>query len=225
LSTHSKVSLVIFDAVGTLLEPSPPVVEAYLRHAVSFGVQLSPDQVRARFRQAMAAQAELDRQAQGRTGAERELARWSEIVAQVFAELDDSAPLFDRLWQHFAEPVHWRVPPDAALALARLEAAGIPWGIGSNFDDRLLGLCAGLAPLKRCPRERVFVSSRVGYLKPFAEFYRHIERALDLPPEELLMVGDDPANDYAGAQAAGWQAEQVGTHRSVLDVVRRLRGD
>src|SRR5262249_26989114 len=83
------------------------------------------------------------------------------------------------------------------------------------FDDRLLAIRGGLAPLARCPVERVFVSSRIGYLKPFAGFFRHIEQAVGLPPEEILLVGDDPQNDYAGAAAAGWKAVPVGQGTSL----------
>lgn len=217
------VSLVVFDAVGTLLEPCPSVAEAYLHHARDYGVRLTPDEIRPRFRQAMRGQSQLDRRVEGRTSSERELARWRTIVAEVFAEIPDTTELFDRFWRHFALPEHWRVTPDAALAIARLEAAGIPWAIGSNFDERLPPLCRELAPLSLCPADRIFVSALVGHLKPFAGFFRHIEDATDLPADELLLIGDDAENDYDGATAAGWQAILLDEETSLVEIAHAVR--
>ncbi len=76
-------------------------------------------------------------------------------------------------------------------------------GIASNFDSRLESVCSGLAPLAGCP---LFISSRLGHRKPAPAFFRAVEARLRLKPDELLLVGDDPANDYQGALAAGWRA-------------------
>ncbi|MEM1341561.1 MAG: HAD hydrolase-like protein, partial [Pseudomonadota bacterium] len=44
------------------------------------------------------------------------------------------------------------------------------------------------------------------YGKPHVPIFAAMERALDLPSEALLMVGDSLEHDIAGAQAAGWQS-------------------
>ncbi|MEL6951735.1 MAG: TIGR01459 family HAD-type hydrolase [Pseudomonadota bacterium] len=44
------------------------------------------------------------------------------------------------------------------------------------------------------------------YGKPHVPIFAAMERALDLPSEALLMVGDSLEHDVAGAQAAGWQS-------------------
>lgn len=211
--------MVVFDAVGTLIVPHPPVAEAYADHARRLGVDVSPEVLLPRFKSAMTRQAAVDHRSGGRTSPQREHDRWRQIVADVFHELPDSADLFARLWQHFAQPAHWRVTDQAAAATTCLDAAGIPWAIGSNFDDRLFDLHAGLPKLAICPRERVFVSARVGHLKPFAGFFRHIEAAVNLTPKELLLVGDDPQNDFEGARSAGWQAILLHRDANLADLL------
>jgi len=211
--------MVVFDAVGTLIVPHPPVAEAYAEHARQLAVDITPQELLPRFKSAMARQAALDDQTDGRTSPRREHERWRQIVADVFHELPDTNELFARLWQHFGLPAHWRVTAQAAAATTCLDAAGIPWAIGSNFDDRLFELHAGLSDLAACPRERVFVSARVGHLKPFAGFFRHIEAAVRLTLSELLLVGDDPRNDYEGARAAGWQAILLERDANLVELV------
>jgi putative hydrolase of the HAD superfamily len=49
----------------------------------------------------------------------------------------------------------------------------------------------------------IFTSYQIGYLKPEKGFYHHIERALDLKPNELLLV-DDTLENLNGAKENGW---------------------
>jgi FMN phosphatase YigB (HAD superfamily) len=51
---------VLFDAVGTLLRPHPPVVDVYQAAGRRFGCDLAREEVAARFRQAFARQEEID---------------------------------------------------------------------------------------------------------------------------------------------------------------------
>jgi len=81
---------------------------------------------------------------------------------------------------------------------------GYPLGLASNFDRRLQAVLAGLAlPVPLVP---VLVSSEVGWRKPSQRFYAELCRTVGLPPAAILLVGDDFANDYAGASQAGLQA-------------------
>jgi putative hydrolase of the HAD superfamily len=80
--------------------------------------------------------------------------------------------------------------------------------VASNFDERLLAIAPHLDPLTRA--HGVFPSSEIGWRKPAAEFFRHVERRLDRSPEQLLYVGDDPDLDVTAAANAGWRALLVG---------------
>jgi putative hydrolase of the HAD superfamily len=195
-----RVRAVLFDAVGTLVRPDPPVADAYHAAGRRFGSRLDREVIRHRFAAALARHA-----AGGPTSEPNERIRWQRVVAEVFHDVPAAASdLFAALWDHFASPAHWRVYDDVAEAWRALEARGYILGIASNFDDRLAGICAGSGPLARC--KRFFLSSRVGFAKPDARFYAAVERELGLPAEKLLLVGDDPLSDVAAPRAAGWQA-------------------
>lgn len=139
------------------------------------------------------------------TSEQAENERWRRIVRDTLeaAEAGFDA-LFERLWQHFATPHAWRVYADVPPAFQRLQDAGIEIAIASNYDARLQAVVAGHPDLAFV--DRVYTSASVGYTKPDRRFFTAIAEKLERPPERLLMVGDDPVNDLAGARAAGWPA-------------------
>lgn len=53
------------------------------------------------------------------------------------------------------------------------------------------------------PANRVLVSEDLGVAKPDAEMFLHAAHALDATVDDCVFVGDSPANDVAGANAAG----------------------
>jgi putative hydrolase of the HAD superfamily len=209
-------NVLLFDAVGTLIEPDPPVAVAYAAAGRRFGSSFTEEDIVPRFRTAFARQEERDvADATGSASEGGERARWRTIVGEVFDDVADVLAIFDVLWQHFAQPEHWRLIDGAAEAWQRLAARPSTLhecdtprlvGIASNFDARLARVCAGHSLLAGAP---LFISSQLGHRKPHIAFFRAIESRLDLPPEQILLVGDDLANDYRGALAAGWQAVLV----------------
>jgi putative hydrolase of the HAD superfamily len=195
---------IVFDAVGTLIRPDPLVAVAYFEHGRRYGCPANIDEVERRFRAAFARQEEIDSRPGGlRTTEARERDRWRAIVGEVFPEAPQPAALFESLWNHFAEPRHWALYADALAGLSTLRSQGLRLAVASNFDQRLMNICRGLAPLADIP---VFVSSTLGHRKPSPEFFRSIASRMGLDPRELVMVGDDPANDQQAARAVGWQA-------------------
>jgi len=198
-----SVRLVYFDAVGTLLRPEPPVAQAYQRIGQRYGCPRSVEEIRRAFHHALADQEAYDAANGYRTDEERERQRWRAIVSAVLPEVQDAEACFAELWDHFAQPHHWRLEPGSLEVLAHLARKGLQLGLASNFDNRLIGLVQALPDL--CDYlDSVWVSSQVGWRKPAAEFYAALGEGYD--PQELLMVGDDRVNDYEGARAAGWHA-------------------
>lgn len=219
----AHVQAVLFDAVGTLIEPDPPVAVAYQAAGSRFGSSLSGDEILRRFRAAFAAQERLDAVQYGdRTDELRERRRWQTIVGEIFDDVADGEGLFAALWAHFAQPTSWRLCPGAADCWRRLSDRGLTLGIASNFDGRLETVCRGLAPLAAC--RRLFISSQLGVRKPAREFFAAIEARLQMAPERLLLAGDDLTNDYQAARAAGWQSVLIdpGQRRAVERRVRSL---
>jgi putative hydrolase of the HAD superfamily len=199
-----QVRAVVFDAVGTLLYADPPVADVYHLAGWQHGSQLSRDEVASRLRAALAMSEAGKGLVREATSARQERTRWQQIVASVIDDVhDESGAMFDGLWRHFADAAHWRLFDDAAAAIDELAARGWRLAIASNFDRRLHAIAEQFPALARCQRR--FISSEIGYPKPDRRFFAAIEAELDLPSQQLLLVGDDWTNDILGAQAAGWQ--------------------
>ena len=203
---------ILFDAVGTLIYPDPPIAEAYYAAAHDYGSHLAIDEIALRFRVAFAAELGVDAASESnslsrpRTNETQERRRWQRIVAQAIDDVpsNNANALFERLWTHFAQAAHWRLYDDLAPALTGLAARSFRLGIASNFDSRLHNIIAGHPALKKC--EKVFVSSHIGFTKPDPRFFAAITEQLAVPPDQILLVGDDERADIIGAKAAGWQA-------------------
>ncbi len=195
---------VFFDAVGTLIHPDPPAPAAYAEAARRFNSRLDLPAIAARFRTAFRRQEEIDHAAGLRTDEAREVARWRAIVAEVLDDVTDPEGCFAFLYAHFARPSAWRTDPEAAAVLTELRARGYRLGIASNFDERLRGVAEGLPGL--APVEYLVISSEVGWRKPAPAFFDQMCAQCGLPPAEVLLVGDDPVNDYGGAHACGLHA-------------------
>jgi putative hydrolase of the HAD superfamily len=195
---------VVFDAVGTLIEPDPPAAEAYLQAARRWGSRLALDEIQRRFALAMRRQERRDVRRQGRTSARRERARWRAIVRETIPDASDPQALFAALWEHFARPDHWRLARGAAECLEHLQRSGARLAIASNFDGRLHAIVRGLPELSgRCA---VFVASELGVVKPHVDFFRRVAAGLQLPATSLCMVGDRADHDYWPPRAAGWHS-------------------
>ncbi|HEY2415893.1 MAG TPA: HAD-IA family hydrolase [Pirellulaceae bacterium] len=197
------IEWLLFDAVGTLIYPDPPVAEVYHAAGQRFGSRLSMDEIRRRFHAAL-----TNNQTCGEpTNEAKERDRWRRIVRSVLDDVDEGCEeLFESLWQHFAQPQYWRTFDDVAV-LAELRTRGYRIGIASNFDDRLIRIAAVHPPLAIC--EAIFVSSNVGFTKPDQRFFRAIENQLGVEPRKIALVGDDEISDVQGATEAGWRAVRL----------------
>lgn len=196
------IAAVVFDAVGTLIDPAPSVAVAYAEAALRQGVRLELEVVRSRFGQAFRRD-EID-ESRGPMSTDEgvEYRRWRRIVGAVMPEVADLDQAFDELWEHFARPSSWRCFDDVPEALDGLRRAGVAVRVGSNFDGRLRGVLRGLPSLGDLA-ETAIVSSAVGFRKPHPAFYRAACESLGLPPSQILFVGDDPANDVDGPRSSG----------------------
>lgn len=211
------VKTIIFDAVGTLMEPSPPVWEVYGEIASRHGGQVpSRDELLRRFVTSFRVQEEIDRENCWRTNESREQERWQVIVRECLPDIDDPEACFADLFAHFAKPEAWAIPDGVGDALSELQRRGHTIGIGSNFDSRLRGVTAGLPEL--APVTEMFISSEIGWRKPSEHFFAAMSRQF----EEILFVGDDLANDYHGAINAGIGAVLLDPKGAFLDVSERI---
>jgi putative hydrolase of the HAD superfamily len=202
------VRAVFFDAVGTLIQPEPSAADAYAAVGRRHGSRLPADVIRGRFVAAFEAEERLDAGRGHRTDEERERQRWLAVVAAVLDDVRDSRRCFDELYEHFAGPQAWRCEAGAGAVLAALRAEGYAVGVASNFDRRLRAVVAGLPEL--APLEHLAISSEVGWKKPAPQFFAALAAMTGLSPGEVLLVGDDPENDFHGARRAGLSSLMLG---------------
>jgi putative hydrolase of the HAD superfamily len=197
-----RISGIVFDAVGTLIKPDPSVAMAYTAAARRQGVELEPEDVRARFQAHFQDDGIHAEQGVLSTDEATERRRWRKIVFDVLPEIPEPDRAFDELWDHFSRAECWRCFPDVAPALKALSDTGISLCVGSNFDQRLRGVVQGLPELDSWV-DSLVISSEVGFRKPHASFFRAACDHLGLPPDRVLCVGDDHENDVRGAIRAG----------------------
>jgi putative hydrolase of the HAD superfamily len=199
---------IAFDAVGTLIYPMPAAGEVYHQVARRFGSRLPADEVIHRFRRAFRESERGDLALPDgtrlATSEEREYQRWKEIVTSVLDDVSNQDGCFAELFAHFANPSAWRCFDEVPPLLAELRARGYQVLIASNFDRRLHSVCDGLPALKDFPLR--IISSEVGCRKPGQGFFDALVARASCPRDEILMIGDDPANDVTGARQAGLSA-------------------
>jgi putative hydrolase of the HAD superfamily len=214
---------VVFDAVGTLIHPEPPVAEIYAEVGRTFGSRLVPAMVAPRFARAFSEEEAVDRAAGLRTSEVREQERWQRIVCRVLDDVADPEGCFSELFEHFGRPKAWRWRAETATVLESLTSAGYRLAVASNYDARLRRVVAGLPALGLI--SRLVICSEVGWRKPAPEFFHAVSKEVGLPPEQVLYVGDHVEMDYQGARAAGLHAvllDPGGNTHPGIDRVRAL---
>jgi putative hydrolase of the HAD superfamily len=218
-------TIVLFDAVGTVIKPNPGVIDVYHQLGIKHGSRLSRQQIQERISDSRRKYFNVGESAQSRfadagrdfpaldelsSSDEIEREMWQELVSDVFAELDSATDLFDELWDHFEQPENWRVFSDVEACWSELQKHGIEIGLASNFDSRLISIAEDLHPLSSA--DYVFCSAQVGFRKPSPLFFQQLEEAIacllgeSLEETAIFMVGDDFENDCVAPRLAGWNS-------------------
>jgi HAD superfamily hydrolase (TIGR01509 family) len=129
--------------------------------------------------------------------------RWDDGAAAALAEPAEVEAVVDAYSRAFVETM----PPvdGAGDLLADLAHRGFRLAILSNWPlaatiDRYAAAAGWDAHLAG-----VFVSQRIGMIKPHPAIFAFAADALATPPGAILHVGDDWAADVVGAREAGWR--------------------
>lgn len=117
-----------------------------------------------------------------------------------------------------------RAPESSRRVLGELAARGFELAILSNWPlastiDRVAE-AAGWLPFL----SGIFVSQRIGTIKPHRAIFGHVEAELGRRPAEILHVGDDWAADVVGASAAGWRAAYLRNRQHDTSLPTSVRG-
>ncbi|MDR7123251.1 HAD family phosphatase [Pseudotabrizicola sp. 4114] len=102
-------------------------------------------------------------------------------------------------WIEMAAP---RIEGSIAL-LRALRAKGVPVLALTNFGDDTFAYAQSQHDFLS-EFDRVFVSGRMGVIKPDAEIYRQLEAEIGIAPDRLIFTDDKPENIEAAA-ARGWR--------------------
>ena len=112
----------------------------------------------------------------------------------------------ETLYRHGTSARAWHPFPDTIGLLRRLRTHGVPVAVVSNigWDPRHVLARYGVAD----DIDALVLSYEVGVEKPDPEIFRLACAALDVTPDQALMVGDNPVAD-GGSTAAGIPFVQV----------------
>ena len=132
---------------------------------------------------------------------------WREVVTaifQPFAKGQKIDPVFEILWDLFAEGKHWRIAESAEKTLQKLKGRGYRLAVLSNNDSRLRSVLNDhkITPLF----DELFISSEMGVEKPDPAIFRTVEKTMKELPSSFLHIGDSYSRDFEGARNAGWSA-------------------
>ena len=192
-----NVAAITFDVGGTLIEPWPSVGHAYAEVAARHGVDAAPEEITQRFIEAWRQRGEFEYTKNG----------WAAMVDETFAGLTTILPsqsFFDEIYHDFGTPKPWRIFDDVLPTIEVLQKRGTRLAVISNWDDRLCPLLESLELANEF--EVILVSAEVGHAKPAPEIFQAAAETLQLPPAQILHVGDSENEDHHGAQAAGFQS-------------------
>jgi len=217
------IRYVLFDAVGTLIYPDPPVADAYFAAGQRFGSQLTRGEIAERFHNWFGVIFVRHSRVpeQFITSESFEHDRWRALVSKVFDDVREPDPLFEELWRHFGRSESWRLFDDVGETWTRLQKRGYELGIASNFDRRLRTIVAGHPALAPC--RHVFLSSEVGHAKPSPCYFEEVQRRLHAQPSEILIVGDDLENDVIAPRRALWHVVAVSREKSCANALFSLQ--
>jgi HAD superfamily hydrolase (TIGR01509 family) len=110
------------------------------------------------------------------------------------------AEFYERLYARLAEGTP--LVPGVLDLLDVLDAAGIPYAVGSNGTDRKMQVTLGQHPglLDRF-RGRLFSGQTLGAPKPAPDLYLQAARALGQAPADCAVIEDSPTGARAAAAA------------------------
>jgi putative hydrolase of the HAD superfamily len=213
---------IFFDAVGTLFYLTKTVGDHYALVGREVGLTLDAQRLDRAFFAAwkrMPPQAAIDGPREN-----DDKGWWHELVDLVLDQVAPSLTELDRdnffevAYEHFAEAGVWELYPEVFGVLEKLEPR-FQLAVISNFDGRLRFILQHLGISKFFGH--VFVSSEIGADKPDPEIYRRALKFMNLKPDQVLYVGDDPDRDWKAATAAGLSVFELDREKnSMRDLLR-----
>jgi len=219
------IKAISFDAVGTLFYLTKTVGDHYAYVGREVGLDLDAQKLERAFHAAwkkMPQRAAIDAPREN-----DDKGWWRELVDVVLDQVAPSLSELDRdnffeiAYEHFTEAGVWELYPEVPRVLNELQPR-FELAVISNFDGRLRLILEhlGISTFFRY----VLVSSELGADKPDPEIYRRAVKFINLKPNEVLHVGDDPQRDWEAASAAGLSIFRLDRRKNSLrDLLATLK--
>jgi len=214
---------IFFDAVGTLFYLTKTVGDHYALVGREVGLMLDAQQLDRAFFTAwrrMPPRAAIDGPREN-----DDKGWWRELVDLVLDEVAPSLGELDRdnffevAYEHFAEAGVWELYPEVSDVLEKLQPR-YELAVISNFDGRLRFILEQLGISKFFAH--IFISSEIGADKPDPEIYRRALKFMNLKPDQVLYVGDDPDRDWKAAAATGLSVFELDREKNSLRDLLRI---
>lgn len=194
---------VLFDAGDTLIRLSGSGGGLLAAAAAGLGAEPTADELELVWRRVLDRASTAAELAKGRDLSEaRHREVWTELYTA--AGCEQLAPgLSAALYARTVDAASWEAFPEAVPVLAAVRERGLRIGVLSDtgFDLRPALDRTGLGPYL----DVVLFSYELGVCKPAAKSFLTACDQLGTPPEQVLMVGDNPLTD-GGAVGAGLTA-------------------
>src|SRR6266853_779240 len=217
------IKAISFDAVGTLFYLTKTVGDHYAYVGREVGLDFDAKELERAFHGAwkkVPQRAAIDGP---RENDDRDW--WRKLVDAVLDQVAPSLSEFDRdnffevAYEHFAEAAVWELYPEVPDVLEQLQPR-FQLAVISNFDGRLRFILQHLGISRFFTH--IFISSEIGADKPDPEIFRRALNLIDLKPDEVLHVGDDPQRDWEAASAAGLSIFRLDRERNSLRDLRTM---
>ena len=141
-------------------------------------------------------------------------AMWMRFYEHLFTQLDpeiDHQLLAEQLIAHYEDPHNWVPFADVQPTLQGLHERGIRIGVVSDWSRQLRPILHG-SGLSRWI-DFVVGSADTGYAKPMQELYSLAVKRAQVPPQQIIHVGDSYQADVLGARSVGMAGALIDRQR------------
>lgn len=177
--------LVIFDCDGVLVDSEPPTNQVLADNLTRYGLPMTM----AQSMEAFVGSSMVDVAAKARAmGADLpgDTPWIAEIYAEVYARLRQGVDAI----------------PGVMAVLDALDAAGVPYCVGSNGSDEKMGITLGATGMAERMAGKLFSAHALGVSKPDPELFLIAARQMGVDPSRAVVIEDSPSGAL-GAQRAG----------------------
>ncbi|XP_042364096.1 haloacid dehalogenase-like hydrolase domain-containing protein 3 [Plectropomus leopardus] len=196
---------VLWDVKDTLLKVRASVGQQYCKEAERVGLNLSPVEVEAAFRQAYRHYSSrypnygISQGLDGRSW-------WMGVVRDSFTQCRVQDPallntMAHNLYHNFCKAENWEVFSDSKKALESCSSLGLKLGVVSNFDSRLKEILRACDLLSHF--SFLLTSEEAGVAKPSPAIFEQALQKCGVPAASVAHVGDHYVKDYLASRSVG----------------------